>query len=112
MPGAISRSTSVAVKRVLAETARLIRESGRRIEERVEIVGAADCRRLVADHRRMAVGPALVCRERARVVVARVVVTSRGGIAIERELADQRNGRQRRGGREELSTGHTGFSHV
>ena len=61
----------------------------------------------------MADRPALVGRERAGgSVVARVVVTTRRGIAVEGELADEGHGRQRRGGREQLSSGETGFSHV
>jgi hypothetical protein len=38
-------------------------------------------------------------------------MAARGGIAVERKLADQGHGRQRRGGREQLSSGETSFSH-
>ena len=72
---------------------------------------ASDRGHLVADHRGMAVRCALMGGQAARVVVARVVVPPGGGIAVESELADQRHGRQRRGGREELTPRETCFSH-
>ena len=40
-----------------------------------------------------------------------MIVTAGRGVALEGELADQGHGRQRRGGREQLPSGETSFSH-
>jgi hypothetical protein len=51
---------------------------------------------------------ALVIRERARVIVRRVVVLrARRRLAVERELPHERSSRERSGGREQLPSGET-----
>jgi hypothetical protein len=66
---------------VLADPPRLVRERRRRVEERVEVVRAADGGRVLADHRSVS---------RGGVVVDVVLQHPVGGIgvAVERELAE------------------------
>ncbi len=71
----------------------------------------ADGGHLLADHRGMAHGTVPALDERARVDVARVVVPHGSGVTLEGKLADERYGRQRRGGREQLPSGEASFRH-
>ena len=114
MPGAISRSLSSAIERVLAHAAGLCGTRGRRIEERVEIVRAADRGHLGPDHRRVARRPATATGKLSRIVavnVARVAVAAGLRLAVEGELSHERHRRERSRGGEQLATGQRLFSH-
>ncbi len=91
---------------MLANAATAVRASRRRIEERVEVIRAADGRGNLPDHRGVAVRrPSEVgCRSPGR-AVRRVVLA--GGLrpSLDRELAHERRGRDGRGRCEELATG-------
>jgi hypothetical protein len=99
-------------ERVLANSPALGRKGRRRIEKVVEIGGAADRGHLFAVHRGVADVAWTVCDGMPRIRVARVIVATRLRGAVERELAHERNSRERRRGCEELSAGETVFSHT
>ena len=99
---------------VLAHTAGLRRQRGRRIEELIEIVRAADRGHLGPDHRGVARRPATATGELSRIAavhVARVAVAAGLGLAAEGELAHERHRRERSRGGEQLATGQRLFSH-
>ena len=89
--------------RVLAHAARLVRERGRRVQQFVEVVGAADRRSLAADHGRVAhLGVAV------HVPLQRPLCRFR--VALERELSEHRGRHERCGAAEQASPSK--FSHA
>ena len=78
--------------RVLAHAARLVRERGRRVQQLVEVGGAADRRRLTADHRRVA-------HRRVAVHVPLERPLRRFRVAVERQLSEHGSRHERRGAR-------------
>ena len=89
--------------RVLAHAAGLVRERGRRVQQLVEVGGAADRGRLSADHRR-------VPHRRVAVHVPLERPLRRFRVAVERQLAEHGHRDERRRAREE--TAASKFSHA
>ena len=92
-------------ERVLADAARLVGQSLGRVEQRVEVVRAADCRCPFADHRGVAHRGVLGGR------VARVIAVGRLGRRIERVARGEGSRRERGGRSEKAATGEMMFSH-
>ena len=99
-------------ERVLANATRLIGQCRRRVQKRIEIGWPADGRSLVADHGRVPHRTVEVVRRHPLVAVRpHVVVSGRRRARVERELSDERDGRKRRRGCEQLPPGESCFSH-
>ena len=87
---------------VLADPSGPRREGGWWVEERVEVLRTADGGNLVAEHRGMSDGAA---------DVARVIVADRLRIAVEGELAHDRDSGERCRRCDQLPTGESSFRH-
>ena len=96
---------------VLGNASRAVRTRRRGIEKGVEVVRAADGRHLGADHCGVTHRRVVVRRQRPSLVRVDVVVPARHGVALERELAHEGNGRQRSCGGQELASCEPRFSH-
>jgi hypothetical protein len=99
-------------QRVLANPPALRRERRRRVEQVVEIGRAADRGHLLAEHGGMAAVAGPVRRRLTRLGMARVVVCARRSRTVERQLAHERHGRERRGGGKQLPARDPVFSHT